>query len=142
MMHLPFSLLSLAALVALLLVCGVFWGLYFALSRSYQGFSPSELAKVARTIVANLEVPMRNLSMLYLALMGLSIFFYPDKGQWNFWAMIASLLFLISSLVITTVRYRLTVRSLTERMKTFRRAGNNCAAASNISTSSGRYWLC
>ncbi len=91
-----------AALFALLLVCGVFWGLYFALSRSYHLFTPGELAKIARTIVANLEVPMRNVSLLCLALMGLSIAFYPDKAGWGFYAMIASLLLIIGALVITT----------------------------------------
>ncbi len=94
--------LFIATLFALMLVCGVFWGLYFALSRSYQVFTPVELAKIARTIVRNLEVPMRNISLLCLVLMGLSIAFYPEKGCWNFYAMIASLLLIIGSLVITT----------------------------------------
>jgi uncharacterized membrane protein len=94
--------LFIAALFALLLVCGVFWGLYFSLSRSYEVFTASELAKIARTIVRNLEVPMRNISILCLVLIGLSIAFYPNKGSWNFYAMIASLLLIISSLVITT----------------------------------------
>jgi len=94
--------LFIAALFALLLVCGVFWGLYFSLSRSYQVFTPSELAKIARTIVRNLEVPMRNISVLCLALMGFSIAFYPNRGSWNFYAMAASLLLIIGSLVITT----------------------------------------
>ena len=93
--------LFIATLFALMLVCGVFWGLYFALSRSYQVFSAVELAKIARTIVRNLEVPMRNISLLCLALMGFSIAFYPDKGNWNFYTMIASLLLIIGSLVIT-----------------------------------------
>jgi uncharacterized membrane protein len=95
-------LLFLAALFALLLVCGVFWGLYFALSRSYQVFTPAELAKIARTIVANLEVPMRNIAMICLALVGLSVFFYPDKSSWFFYGLIASLLLITGSLVITT----------------------------------------
>lgn len=101
-MNLTISILFIAALFALLLVCGVFWGLYFALSRSYHLFTASELAKVARTIVANLEVPMRNVSLLCLALMGLSIAFYPDRASWNFFGMIASLLLIIGALVITT----------------------------------------
>jgi len=95
-------LLFFAAEFALLLVCGVFWGLYFALSRSYQIFTPGELAKIARTIVANLEVPMRNISLLCLALIGLSVAFYPDKYSSGFYIMIASLLLIIGSLVITT----------------------------------------
>lgn len=95
-------LLFIAALFALMLVCGVFWGLYFAISRSYQVFSAGELAKIARTIVANLEVPMRNISLLCLVLMGLSIAFYPDKHYWGFYGMIASILIIIGSLVITT----------------------------------------
>jgi len=93
--------LFIATLFALMLVCGVFWGLYFALSRSYQVFTPVEMAKIARTIVRNLEAPMRNISLLCLVLMGVSIAFYPDKGSWNFYATIASLLLIIGSLVIT-----------------------------------------
>jgi len=94
-------LLFIATLFTLMLVCGVFWGLYFAISRSYQVFTAAELAKIARTIVANLEVPMRNISLACLFLMGLSIIFYPHKTAWEFGAMIVSLLFLISALAIT-----------------------------------------
>jgi uncharacterized membrane protein len=94
--------LLIVALFALMLVCGVFWGLFFALSRSYHLFTPTELAKIARTIVANLEVPMRNLSLLCLALMGLSVAFYPDKTGLGFYAVIASLPLIIAALVITT----------------------------------------
>jgi len=101
-MHLTTDFLFIAALFTLMLVCGVFWGLYFALSRSYHLFTPGELAKIARTIVANLEVPMRNISLFCLALMGLSIAFYPDKNSWGFYGMIASLLLIIGSLVVTT----------------------------------------
>ncbi len=96
------QLLFVAAQFALLLVCGVFWGLYFALSRSYQVFTAGELAKIARSIIANLETPMRNISLLCLVLMGLSIAFYPDKSNWGFYGMVASLLLIIGSLVITT----------------------------------------
>jgi hypothetical protein len=85
-MTLAIHILFIGTLFALMLVGGVFWGLYFALSRSYHLFTASELAKIARTIVANLEVPMRNVSLLCLALIGLSIAFYPDKGSWIFTA--------------------------------------------------------
>lgn len=95
-------LFTLTAL-SLLLVCGVFWGLYFALSRSYQVFEAAELAKIARTIVGNLEVPMRNIAMLCLVLFAACIFFYPVRTNWNFWALCASLLFVAGALVITTV---------------------------------------
>jgi len=101
-MNLVIPILFVATLFALLLVCGVFWGLYFALSRSYQVFSAGELAKIARTIVANLEVPMRNISLLCLALLGLSVAFYPDKDSWHFYSIIASLPLIIGSLVLTT----------------------------------------
>ena len=93
--------LYIVTLLALMLVCGVFLGLYFALSRSYQVFTPVELAKIARTIVRNLEVPMRNVSLLCLALMGACIAVYPDKSLWNFYAIAASFLLIIGSLVIT-----------------------------------------
>jgi uncharacterized membrane protein len=97
-LHLLFTLTA----VSLLLVCGVFWGLYFALSRSYQVFEATELAKIARTIVANLEVPMRNIALLCLGLFTACVVFYPVKSVWNFWALCASLLFVAGALVITT----------------------------------------
>ncbi|WDF77176.1 DUF1772 domain-containing protein [Mucilaginibacter sp. KACC 22773] len=98
----PIHLLLVATQFTLFLVCGVFWGLYFSISRSYQVFTAGELAKIARTIVANLEVPMRNISLLCIVLMSLSISFYPDRSGWSFYGIIASMLFIITSLVITT----------------------------------------
>jgi len=101
-MSLLIRLLLASGEFVLMLVCGVFWGLYFALSRSYQVFTPGELAKVARTIVANLEVPMRNISLLCLTLLAASLYAYPAKTAWNFYTMIASLFLITGSLVITT----------------------------------------
>jgi hypothetical protein len=72
--------LFIATIFALVLICGVFWELYFSLSRSYQVFTPVELAKIARTIVRNLEVPMRNISIICLVQMGGSIAFYTDSS--------------------------------------------------------------
>jgi uncharacterized membrane protein len=91
-----------AAQIVLFLVCGVFGGLYFALSRSYHLFRPAELAKIARIIVANLEVPMRNFSILCLVLLGWCIALSPAKNCWQFYALIASLVMLAGALVITT----------------------------------------
>jgi uncharacterized membrane protein len=101
-MSLMIQLLFILTAISLLLVCGVFWGLYFALSRSYQVFTPSELAKIARTIVANLEVPMRNISMLCLLLIVLSIIFFPVTFSWQWWVLAGALLLVSGSLVITT----------------------------------------
>lgn len=101
-MSLAVQPLFIVTLFALMLVCGVFWDLYFALSRSYQVFSAGQLAKIDRTIVANLEVPMRNILLLCLALMGLSIAFYPYKSSWGFYSIIAALLLIMGSLIITT----------------------------------------
>jgi len=45
---------------------------------------------------------MRNISLLCLALMGACIAVYPDESLWNFYAIAASFLLIIGSLVITT----------------------------------------
>ena len=46
---------------------------------------------------------MRNLSLLCRGLLTFSIFACPDKTYWDFYALVASLLLIIISLVITTV---------------------------------------
>jgi uncharacterized membrane protein len=97
-----FKLLQLLTLFFLMLVTGVFWGLYFSLSRSYHVFSVDELAHIARVIVKNLAVPMRNISITCLLLMGLSAGLYPNKNSIEFYLAIIAIAFVVIALVITT----------------------------------------
>lgn len=88
------------ALFLLLLVTGVFWGLWFSLSRSYHVFSVQELQHIARTIISNLAVPMRFISFSCLLLMSLSAWFSSNR---EFYFTIVSIAFILMALLITVV---------------------------------------
>src|SRR4051812_44226419 len=65
------GLVQFLTLFLLLLVTGVFWGLWVSLSRSYHLFSVDELAHIGKVIIDNLAMPMRFIllgSMLSLVL--------------------------------------------------------------------------
>jgi uncharacterized membrane protein len=89
------------ALFLLLLVAGIFWGLWVSISRSYEVFSIAELNHIAKTIAKNLALPMRLISISCVVCMGLSAWFYPEKESKGFFFNIASIVFILTALVIT-----------------------------------------
>lgn len=95
--------IDLIALFFLMLITGVFWGLYISLSRSYQLFTIDELAKVGRIIVNNLEIVMRNISMACLVCMILSTVLFSYKNELGFYLKLLSIVFVIIALMITVV---------------------------------------
>jgi len=97
------TVIYLIAICLLMLVTGVFWGLWFAISRSYHLFSVDELNHVARIIIKNLAVPMRFLSMGCLLLLLISAGVYPQKESPFFWLIIAAFLCTLSALLITVL---------------------------------------
>ncbi|GAB4022818.1 anthrone oxygenase family protein [Spirosoma koreense] len=89
------------ALLLLLLVVGVFWGVWLALSRSYQVFSVDELAHIARVVVANLAVPMRLLSMTCVASLAVVAWLFPAKKSTAFYLLLGSIGLIVLALGIT-----------------------------------------
>ena len=58
--------------ILLMLVTGVFWGPWFALSRSMQVFSAVEFVHIAKTMASNLATPMRIMLPLSILFTGYS----------------------------------------------------------------------
>lgn len=89
------------SLVLIMLVTGVFWGTWFPLTRSLEGFSAAEFTHIGRVIIANVAMPMSILMPLCLICMLLSIFWYAPRRSLGFYACIAAFLLMIATLVIT-----------------------------------------
>jgi uncharacterized membrane protein len=86
----------------LLLVTGVFWGTWFALSRSINNFSPAEFIHIGKIIIENLAVPMRIIMPACILLMILSIPFYSKKRKSpGFYLIIFAAVFMVAALYIT-----------------------------------------
>ncbi len=89
------------ALFLLMLVTGIFWGPWIALSRSMRVFNAGEFIHIAKTMAANLGLLMRILMPLCILVMGLSIYVYPQKDTLGFCLHIAAFVFIIVSLLVT-----------------------------------------
>jgi uncharacterized membrane protein len=96
-------ILYIIAICLLMLVTGVFFGMWLAISRSYHLFSVDELNRIAKVIIKNLAVPMRFLSMGCLLFVALSAFYYPDKNSFFFYLIIISFISTLSALLITVL---------------------------------------
>ncbi|HXB13478.1 MAG TPA: DUF1772 domain-containing protein [Bacteroidia bacterium] len=90
------------ALLMLLLVTGVFWGTWFALSRSIDSFSYSEFIHIGKIIIENLAVPMRIIMPACILFMVLSIPFYTKKQKsMGFYLIIFAAILILVVLYIT-----------------------------------------
>ena len=89
------------AVFMLLLVTGVFWGTWFALSRSIDSFSSSEFIHIGKVIIENLAVPMRIIMPACILLMVLSIPLYQKKKSIGFYSSIFAAILILIALYIT-----------------------------------------
>src|SRR5215510_14876282 len=60
------KLAQFSTIIFFALVMGVFWGTWFALSRSIEGFRPQTFLDIGQTAIRNLAIPMRILMPLSL----------------------------------------------------------------------------
>jgi uncharacterized membrane protein len=97
------KIIQFAALFLLMLVVGVFWGNWFSFSRSYDVFSVDELNHIAKTIIRNLAVPMRFISMACIVMMSLSAYFIPQKRSKEFYFNLFAIAFILVTLLITII---------------------------------------
>ena len=89
-------------IVLFALVTGVFWGTWFALSRTMDQLSPETFLAVGHQMIHNLGTPMAILLPLSLlsALLGL-VLLWPTGHPPAFWWLAAGLLLMVAALVIT-----------------------------------------
>jgi uncharacterized membrane protein len=95
------SLIHLSALFLLMLITGVFWGTWFTLTRSIEGFSAEEFIHIGKVIIANIAVPMRIIMPAGILLMLLSLWLYNDKKSAGFYAGLLSFVLIIAVLLVT-----------------------------------------
>ncbi len=93
--------LNFLAVLILMLVTGVFWGPWFALSRSFKLFSAEEFIKIAKVMSTNLGVPMRFMLPCCIVLLLASVYIYPDKSSPGFYFDIVALALITVSLIVT-----------------------------------------
>jgi uncharacterized membrane protein len=95
-----FNVTAYTALFLLLLVTGLFWGTWFAMTRSIHDFNASEFIHIGKVIIANVAWPMRIIMPLCLVLMLLSWWWFPVRGI-GAYLMLAAFVLMITSLLIT-----------------------------------------
>ena len=87
----------------ILLVSGVFWGPWLSLHRSIKVFSATEFVRLVKVLAKNLGAPMRFLMPVCVFFIAVSVWIYPQKDSYGFYFSIASLVFMLLSLLITVV---------------------------------------
>jgi len=90
------------SLVLTMLVTGVFWGTWFTLTRSLEVFPPDNFLRIGKTIISNVEFPMR-LLMPATVLVLLLLCITQSNNRPAFFCFITSLLLILASLLITVL---------------------------------------
>lgn len=89
------------SILLMLLVTGLFWGTWFAMTRSIEIFSAGEFIKIGKVIIENVATPMRIIFPGCLLFMILSIVLVPEKNSTRFYLMILAFMFMVIALLIT-----------------------------------------
>jgi uncharacterized membrane protein len=82
------------------LVMGVFWGTWFALSRSIVAFRPQTFLDIGQTAIRNLAVPMRILMPLALVSAIVLLLLLPKRSN-AFVLAVAGVLLMVGALLVT-----------------------------------------
>jgi len=84
-----------------MLITSVFWGTWFTLTRSIEGFSAEEFMHIGKVIIANIAVPMSIIMPVGILLMLLSLWFYDNKRSAGFYTGVLSFALIIIVLLLT-----------------------------------------
>ncbi len=85
------------------LVMGVFWGTWFTLSRSIEGFQPQTFLDIGQTAIRNLAVPMATLMPLSLLSAFIMLALLPKRSIAFVFAIVAVLLMVVALVVTLAV---------------------------------------
>jgi uncharacterized membrane protein len=88
-------------LFLLTLVTGVFWGTWFALTRSIETFSAAEFIHIGQTIIRNVAWPMRILMPACILFMIMSASLVTKKNSPRFYLSVTACLLIVIALLIT-----------------------------------------
>src|SRR5262245_15827043 len=89
-----------STIILFALVMGVFWGTWFALSRSIVVFRPQTFLDIGQTAIRNLAVPMRILMPLALVSALILLALLPKRSA-AFALAVAGLMLMVCALVVS-----------------------------------------
>jgi len=89
------------ALFLTMLVTGLFWGTWFALSRTIDTFSIAEFIHIGKTIISNVANPMKIILPGCILFMAIALWKYPIKKSVSFYLIVTSFTLLVVTLIIT-----------------------------------------
>jgi hypothetical protein len=128
------KLAQFSTIVLFALVMGVFWGTWFALSRSIIAFRPQTFLDIGQTAIRNLAVPMRILMPLAL-LSALILLALLPKRSAVFAFAAAGFVLMVCALVVTRrLKSRSTTKSKCGRSQNSRPIGKRCVTAGSLIT--------
>jgi uncharacterized membrane protein len=93
------KLAQFSTIILFALVMGVFWGTWFALSRSIVAFRPQTFLDIGQTAIRNLDVPMRILMPLALVSALILLALLPKRSA--AFALVAGFMLMVYPLVVT-----------------------------------------
>lgn len=96
--------LQFSAIMLYALVMGVFWGTWFAQSRTMDQLGPATFIENGRMYIANLAMPMRFLmpgSILITFLTAFALWVRRDRRAWAFRGTLAAGVLMVAALIIT-----------------------------------------
>jgi uncharacterized membrane protein len=94
------KLAQFSTIILFALVMGVFWGTWFALSRSIVMFRPQTFLDIGQTAIRNLAVPMRILMPLTLVSALILLAILPKRST-AFALAVAGFLLMVCALIVT-----------------------------------------
>jgi anthrone oxygenase-like protein len=94
------KLAQFSTIILFALVMGVFWGTWFALSRSIVAFRPQTFLDIGQTAIRNLAVPMRILMPLALVSALILLALLPKRSA-AFALAVAGFMLMVYALVVT-----------------------------------------
>ena len=97
------NILSNLSLILVMLVTGVFWGTWFALTRSLDTFPPDNFLRIGKTIISNVAVPMSILMPLTIvALTWLCAITWKSRSS-SYFLLIALALMILTTIITVAV---------------------------------------
>jgi uncharacterized membrane protein len=94
------KLAQFSTIILFALVMGVFWGTWFALSRSIVAFRPQNFLDIGQTAIRNLAVPMSILMPMALVSALIQLALLPKRSA-AFALVVAGFLLMVGALVVT-----------------------------------------
>jgi uncharacterized membrane protein len=95
------KLIHFITIMLLMLITGLFWGTWFAMSRTMETFSVAEFIHIGKTIISNVADPMKIIMPTCILLMAISMWRHQQKSSIDFYLIVSAFVLLVAALIIT-----------------------------------------